>query len=93
MLTSDTRSPRVTSVPAPSEGKPKAFVISNAPEPLDKDDYSDVRYWHDKNWFKYTERQKDRGELVSRLDFLTDRDDNLISELRIKIFTSTAKQA
>jgi hypothetical protein len=82
-----------TSVPAPSEGKPDALVIPNAPEPLDEEDYPDVQYWHGEDWFKYTERQKDRGELVSRLSFLTDRDGNLMSESRIKAFTSTAKQA
>lgn len=43
------------SVPAPSEGKSEALVMLDAPEPLDKEDYSDVQYWYKENWIKHTE--------------------------------------
>ena len=81
------------SVSALSEGKPETLVVPGAPDPLDKEDYPDVQYWHDEDWIKHTERQKDRGEVVPRLGFLTDRDGNLVVESQIKVFTSTAKQA
>src|SRR6266576_7168859 len=42
------------SVSALSEGKPEAFVVPGAPDPLDKEDYPDVQYWHDKDWIKHT---------------------------------------
>jgi hypothetical protein len=76
----------------PSEGKPEALVIPDTPEPLDEDDYPEVPYWHEEDWIKHSERQKDHGEVVSRLGFLTDSDGNLVTESRIKFFTSTAKQ-
>jgi hypothetical protein len=79
--------------PALSEGKPEALVVPNAPDPLDEEDYPSVQYWHDENWIKHTERQKDCGQPIPRLGFLTDRDGNLVAESRIKIFTSVAKQA
>jgi hypothetical protein len=79
--------------PAPNEGNPEALVVPNAPEPLDEENYPDVQYWHEENWIKHTERQKDRGQSVPKLGFLTDRDGNLVAESRIKVFTSTAKQA
>lgn len=31
-------------------------------EPLDEEDYLDVPYWHDRDWIKHSERQKDRGQ-------------------------------
>lgn len=81
------------SIAAPSEEKPNALVIPDAPEPLDEEDYPDVQYWHEQNWIKHIERQKDRGGVIPRLGFLTDRDGNPVAESRIKTFTSTAKQA
>ena len=82
-----------TSIPVTTEGKPEGLVVPDAPESLDEDDYPDVRYWRDENWIKYAERQKDRGEAVPRLAFLTDGDGNVVTESQIKVFTSTAKQA
>jgi hypothetical protein len=82
-----------TSVHTPSKENPEALVVPEASEPLDEEDYPDVRYWHDENWIKYTERQKDLKELFPRIGFLTDRDGNLVTDSRIKAFTSTAKQA
>ena len=81
------------SLPTPNEGKPDVLIIPNPPEPLDEEDYPDVQYWHNENWIKHIEQQKDHGESVPRLGFLTNRDGNLIAESRIKIFMSTAKQA
>lgn len=82
-----------TSLHTPSKENPEALVVPEAPEPLNEEDYPDVQFWHDENWIKYTERQKDLGELFPRLGFLTDRDGNLVTDSRIKAFTSTAKQA
>ena len=81
------------SISAPGEGKPDDLVIPKVPEHLDEEDYPDVRYWRDEDWIKHSERQKDRGEVVPRLSFLTDEDGNPVAESQIKIFTSTAKQA
>jgi hypothetical protein len=79
--------------PAPNKGKPEALVFPDALELLDEEDYPDVQYWHEENWIKHTKQQKDCGQSVRRLGFLTDRDGNLVAELRIKVFTSMAKQA
>ena len=81
------------SIHASGEGKHEAFVIPEAPASLYEEDYPDVQYWHEADWVKHTERQKNCGEVVSRLGFLTDGEGNLVAESRIKIFTSTAKQA
>jgi hypothetical protein len=81
------------SIRPPSEGRPEALVIPNTPEPLDEDEYPDVPYWHDEDWVKHSERQKDCGEGAPRLGFLTDADGNVVSESRIKVFTTTVKQA
>jgi len=82
-----------TSLSTPNEGKPNVLIIPNPLEPLDEEDYPEIQYWHDENWIKHIEQQKDCGESVLQLGFLTDRDRNLIAELWIKIFMSTAKQA
>jgi hypothetical protein len=79
--------------PAPHHRNPKGLVVPNAPEPLDEEDYPAVHYWHDRDWIKHTERQKDRRQGIQRLGFLTNEDGNPVTESRIKAFTSTAKQA
>ena len=83
------------SVPTPGKGKPdsEVLIIPDALEPLDNEDYPNVQYWHDKDWIKHTERQRDREASVLRLGFLTNRDGNIVLESQIKVFTSTAKQA
>src|SRR6267154_4821572 len=78
------------SVHAPSEGKPDALIIPDAPKPLDEEDYPDVQYWHNRDWINHTKRRKDCGETVPRLGFVTERVGNLVSESLMKIFTSTA---
>ena len=92
MLSQHTRMPPTSNF-FPSEGKPEDLVVPNAPQPLDEENYPDMRYWHEEDWIKHTERQRDRGEVIPRLGFLTDEDGDLVTESRIKIFTSTAKQA
>jgi len=42
------------SVHAPSEGKPDALIIPDAPKPLDEEDYPDVQYWHNRDWINHT---------------------------------------
>ncbi|KAI0281565.1 hypothetical protein BC826DRAFT_1111260 [Russula brevipes] len=78
---------------APSNGRPEVLVVPDAPEPLGEEEYPDVPYWYDEDWIKHSERQKICGDVVPRLGFLTDSDGSLVTESRIKIFTSTAKQA
>ena len=82
-----------TSMSAPSEGKLDSLVIPDAPGPLDEEDYPDVLYWNEQSWIKHIERQRDRGEVIPRLGFLTDDMGNPVAESQIKAFTSIAKQA
>lgn len=91
-LASSQRQMTPAPIPAPSEENPDTLVIPNAPQPLDEDDYPNVPFWHEEDWIKHTERQKDGGKVISRLGFLTDDSGNPMSESQIKIFTSTAKQ-
>ena len=81
------------SVRAHSKDRSEDVVVPDVQEPLYEEDYPDVPYWHDKDWITHTERQKDRGNVVTRLGFLTDRDGKVVSESQIKAFTSVAKQA
>lgn len=78
---------------APSEVKPEALVIPDAPESLDEEDYPDVPYWQESDWTTHCERQKDCGKTTSKLGFLTDDDGNPLPESRIKKFMSNAKLA
>jgi hypothetical protein len=80
------------SIRTASEGKPEALVVPDAPDPLDEDEYPDVPYWYDEGWIKHSEQQKDRGDAAPRLGFLTNSDGSQVTESRIKVFTSTAKQ-
>jgi hypothetical protein len=95
-LTSSQR-PQILSTPtpdtAPNQEKSDSLVVPDPPQPLDQEDYPDVYYWHEEDWVKYTERQRDRGQLPPRLGFLTDEDGSPVPESRIKTFMSTAKQA
>jgi hypothetical protein len=81
-----------SSEPATRAIKLEALIVPDAPEALDEEDYLDVPYWRDSNWANHTERQKERGKPVSKLGFLTDEAGDLVSESRIKEFTSHAKQ-
>jgi hypothetical protein len=80
-------------ISAPSEGKPETLVIPNAPGPIDEDDHPNVKYWHEQDWVRHTEWQKDHGKPIPRLGFLSDEGGNPVTESQIKVFTSTAKQA
>jgi len=81
-----------TSDAAPRDGKLDTLIIPDAPETLQEDDYPDVPYWRDSDWVGHSERQKDRGEPISKLGFLTDKFGSVIVDSRIKEFTLHAKQ-
>jgi hypothetical protein len=78
---------------APGHGAPECLVVPDGPEPLDKEDHLEVQYWYDEDWINYAERQKDCGQVVPRLGFLTGDDGNPVTESRIKAFMSAAKLA
>lgn len=78
---------------APDQDKSDSLDIPDSLQPLDKEGYPYVRHWHEEDWVKYTERQRDRGQVAPRLGFLTDEDGGPVPESRIKMFMSTAKQA
>jgi len=78
---------------APDQDKSESLDTPNPPEQLDRKDYLYVRFWHDEDWVKYTERQRNRGQIPPRLGFLTDKEGNPVPESWIKMFMSTAKQA
>ena len=81
------------SVHSHSKDRSEDLVIPDASEPLCEKNYFDVPYWHDKDWITHTKQQKDHGNVVTRLSFLTDRDDKVMLESQIEVFTSVAKQA
>ena len=89
------RHPQVLSVSdtAPNQEKPDGLHVPDPPQPLDQDDYPYIRYWHEDDWIKFTEQQRERGQVPSRLGFLTNEDSSPVLESRIKTFMSTAKQA
>ena len=78
---------------APDQEKAESLVVPNQPRPLNEEDYPDVLFWHEESWVKHTEEQRECGQNTSRLGFLTDDNGNPVTESRIKIFMSTAKQA
>jgi hypothetical protein len=67
--------------------------MPGATEDLDQDDYPDVPYWHESDWTKHCNRQRDRGQTISKLSFLTNKGGSPVSESRIKEFMATAKEA
>src|ERR1700761_1849686 len=75
------------------DGQFDTLLIPDAPENLEEDDCPDVPYWEESAWAKYVDQQKDRGQVVSKLGFLTDKDGRAVSESRIREMTSHAKQA
>jgi hypothetical protein len=77
----------------PDQDKSDSLDVPDSVPPLDQGNYPYARYWHEDEWVKYTERQRDRGQVPQRLGFLTDEEGSPISESRIKVFMSTAKQA
>lgn len=88
--------PHVLSMPdtaASNQEKPDSLVVPNQPRPLDEEDYPEVLYWCEESWVKHTEEERERGRNPPRLGFLTDDDGNPVTEARIKMFMSTAKQA
>ena len=87
--------PHIMSMPntASSQEKSDSLIVPDQSRPLDEEDYPAVLYWHEESWVKHTKEQRERGRTPSRLGFLTDDDGNPVTESRIKMFTSTAKQA
>jgi hypothetical protein len=75
------------------DGPVDTLVIPDVPAALERDDYPDVPFWHDSVWAKHGDQQKDRGKVISKLSFLTDKGGCPVSESRIKEFTAHAKQA
>jgi len=63
------RMPLLLSVSALGKGKPETLVVSGAPDPLDEENYPDVQYWHNEDWIKHTEQQKDHGKSFQDLVF------------------------
>ena len=78
---------------APDQDKPDSLEVPDSLPPLDQEDYPYVHHWHEEDWVKHTERQRDCGQVPPRLGFLTDEDGSPILESRIKAFMSIAKQA
>jgi hypothetical protein len=89
------RHPQVLSMSdtAPNQEKSDSLDVPDPPQALDQEDYQYVHYWHEEDWVKHTERQRDRGQVPPRLGFLTDEEGGPVLESRIKTFMSTAKQA
>ncbi|KAH9161164.1 hypothetical protein EDB89DRAFT_1914071 [Lactarius sanguifluus] len=75
------------------DAKPETIDIADAPELLKEDDYPDIPYWHESVWTDYCEWQKDRGNSVHKLGFLTNKDGDPIVESRVKEFMTHAKQS
>ncbi|KAH8977622.1 hypothetical protein EDB92DRAFT_1822208 [Lactarius akahatsu] len=73
------------------DAKPETLDIPGAPEMLEEDDHPDVPYWHESDWAKYGERQKDRGNSIHKLGFLTNKEGDAVVESRVKEFMSRAK--
>jgi hypothetical protein len=94
-LTSPSQRPHTLSMSdtAPNQEKSDTLTVPDRPQPLDEEDYLGVLYWQEELWVKHTEEQRERGQNPSRLGFLTDDDGNPVTEPRIKMFMSTAKQA
>ena len=82
----------ITSDAASRNGKLDTLIIPDAPEILQEDDYPDVPYWRDSDWMGHSEQQKDHGEPISKLGFLTDEYGGVVIDTRIKEFTLHAKQ-
>ncbi|KAH9012849.1 hypothetical protein EDB83DRAFT_2436447 [Lactarius deliciosus] len=75
------------------DAKPETLDIADAPEMLEEGDYPDVPYWHELNWADYCERQKDRGNSIHKLGFLTNKDGDPAVESRVREFMTYAKQS
>ncbi|KAH8994126.1 hypothetical protein EDB86DRAFT_2926956 [Lactarius hatsudake] len=75
------------------DAEPRTLEIADAPEMVEEDDYPDVPYWHESDWADYCERQKDRGNSVPKLGFLTNKDGDPIVESRVREFMTYAKQS
>jgi len=74
--------PQVPSMPytAPNQDKSNTLDTPDLLQLLNQEDYPYVCYWHKDNWIKFTDRQRDSGQVPSRLGFLTDKDGSPIPE-------------
>src|ERR1700761_2259496 len=75
------------------DGQFDTLLIPDAPENLEEDNCPDVPYWEESAWVKYVDQQKDHGQVVSKLGFLTDKNGHAVSESCIKEIMSHTKQA
>ena len=75
-----------------SQVETTSLTIPKCPDPYDADDYPDV-CWHENDWILHGEKQRNGGNTVSKLDFLTDHDGRTLSEKRMKVNTDSARQA
>ncbi|KAH8976806.1 hypothetical protein EDB86DRAFT_3110702, partial [Lactarius hatsudake] len=75
------------------DAEPETLEIADAPEMVEEDDYPDIPYWHESDWADYCERQKDHGNSVPKLGFLTNKDGDPVVESCVREFTTYAKQS
>jgi len=89
------RHPQVPSMSdtAPNQDKTDSLDTPGPLLPLNRVDYLYVLFWRDEDWIKYTDDERNHGEVPSRLGFLTNEDGSPVPESRIKTFMSTVKQA
>jgi hypothetical protein len=87
--------PTVTSTTqhAPTKTETTSLTIPQQLESYDQDDYPDVPFWHEADWTSYSDKQRDGGNNIAKLHFLTEEDGDQVSERRIKEMMEHAKQA
>jgi len=88
--------PQVLSIPDTAPNQEKSDGLDVTPDllqPLEQKDYPHIRYWHEGDWIKYTNQERELGQTPPRLGFLTDEDGSPVPESRIRAFMSAAKQA
>ncbi|KAG6888042.1 hypothetical protein C0992_009820 [Termitomyces sp. T32_za158] len=61
------------------------------PQYEDQANHPDVPFWHEWEWQKRVERNRDKGRIIDKLGFLTDSDGTDLSKIRMKRISEGAK--
>jgi len=78
-----------TAAAAPAVREKKDLVIPQATPPLDKEDYTNIRFWEESKWDEYKNTKKPRP---SKIAFLQGEDGSYTSGKRLTHINAIAKQ-
>lgn len=79
------------SFPGMSASHSSELVIPDPPPPCHRSDFLDVSWWTRKDWTTYVEKQREKGNNIRKLQFITQEDGTMVSNERLAAISKEAR--